>query len=60
LNFDPNFFSVRDDVGVGIKATNKIDKGYGTLNEKNEFQLGSVVLSEITKEGSAMMMDYKL
>jgi hypothetical protein len=35
LKFDPNYSSVRDDVGGGIKITNKIDKGYGTLNEKN-------------------------
>jgi hypothetical protein len=34
LKFDPNYFSVCIDVGGGIKATNKIDKGYGTLNEK--------------------------
>jgi hypothetical protein len=57
LNFDPNCFSVRDDVGGGMKSTIIIDKGYGTLNEKEELQWGSVVLSGITKEGSAIMMD---
>jgi hypothetical protein len=40
-----------------MKSTIIIDKGYGTLNEKEELQWGSVVLSGITKEGSAIMMD---
>jgi hypothetical protein len=57
LTFDSNVFNVRYDVGCGIKATNKIDKGYGTLNEENELQWGYVVLSGIMKEGSVMMMD---
>jgi hypothetical protein len=55
----PDFFSVCNDVGGEIKSTNKIDKGYGTLNGKNEFHWGAVILSGITntKEGSAMTMD---